>query len=190
MRYYNFWCISFVLSEFFKHVQKTRKSREKVCSFSIFHQKPEKTLLRDWKSFKIAFFLFPPLFQTIVDKSLETLLHFWGVFQFTQVQPLPSPHKQCWTRVSRIFFRGSTLYKVEGGITARKFRKGLTALRGNRKMTEKYKCCSNVPRTFVHNCSLPVRQRVPYASLCLGHIVIGNLHSCAMKIPGKENLVN
>ena len=28
---------------------------------------------------------------------------FWRVFQFTQVQPLPSPHKQCWTRVSRIF---------------------------------------------------------------------------------------
>ena len=41
--------------------------------------------------------------STIMDKSLETLLHFWGVFQFTQVQPLPSPHKQCWTRVSRIF---------------------------------------------------------------------------------------
>ena len=31
------------------------------------------------------------------------LLHFWGIFQFTQVQPLPSPHKQCWTGVSRIF---------------------------------------------------------------------------------------
>ena len=30
--------------------------------------------------------------------------HFWGVFQFTQVQPPPpKPHKQCWTRVSRIF---------------------------------------------------------------------------------------
>ena len=39
-----------------------------------------------------------------MDKSLATLLRFWGVFQFTQVQPLPSPHKQCWTRVSRIFF--------------------------------------------------------------------------------------
>ena len=40
---------------------------------------------------------------TIMDKSLGTLLRFWGVYQFTQVQPLPSPHKQCWTRVSRIF---------------------------------------------------------------------------------------
>ena len=38
-----------------------------------------------------------------MDKSLGTLLHFWGIFQFTQVQPLPSPHKQCWTHVSRIF---------------------------------------------------------------------------------------
>ena len=29
---------------------------------------------------------------TIMDKGLVTLLRFWGVFQFTQVQPLPSPH--------------------------------------------------------------------------------------------------
>ena len=40
---------------------------------------------------------------TIMDKSLGTLLRFWGVFQFMQVQPLPSAHKECWTRVSRIF---------------------------------------------------------------------------------------
>ena len=41
---------------------------------------------------------------TIMDKSLGSwLLRFWGVFQFTQVQSLPSPHKQCWTCVSRIF---------------------------------------------------------------------------------------
>ena len=26
-----------------------------------------------------------------MDKSLGTLLRFWGVFQFTQVQPLPHP---------------------------------------------------------------------------------------------------
>ena len=39
---------------------------------------------------------------TIVDKSLGALA-FLGVFQFTQVQPLPSTHKQCCTRVSRIF---------------------------------------------------------------------------------------
>ena len=41
-------------------------------------------------------------------KEGETAVHgyglrYWGVFQFTQVQLLPSHHKQCWTRVSRIF---------------------------------------------------------------------------------------
>ena len=102
MRFHNFWCRLFVASEFLKHVQKTPKSWEKVCSITIFHQNPEKHSYRLEKPSKLPFF-FPPLFQTIMDKSLGTLLHFWGVFQFTQVQPLPSPHKQCWTRLSRIF---------------------------------------------------------------------------------------
>ena len=162
----------------FERILQTRSENSEKLGKSLFifylSSEARKNTFTGLKILQNCIFLFPPLFQTIVDKSLETLLHFWGVFQFTQVQPLPSPHKQCWTRVSRIFFRGSALYEVEGEITARKFRKGLTALRGNRKMTEKYKCCSNVPRTFVHNCSLPVRQRVPYAYLCLGHIVIGN----------------
>ena len=48
-------------------------------------------------------FLTGLLLATIMDKSLGTLLLFWGIFQFTQVQPLPSPHKQCWTRVFSIF---------------------------------------------------------------------------------------
>ena len=39
----------------------------------------------------------------MMNESLGTPLHFWDVFQFTQVQPLRSPHKQCWTRFSRIF---------------------------------------------------------------------------------------
>ena len=43
---------------------------------------------------------------TIMNKSLGTLLHFWGFFQFTQVQLLPSPHKQGWT---------GKLYRVGGG---------------------------------------------------------------------------
>ena len=117
----------------------------------IFHQKPEK---KPFYKLENCLFFFPPLFQTIMDKSLGTLLRFWGVFQFTQVQPLPSPHKQCWTRVSRIFFRVSTLYKVGGGRTARKFRKGGTVLRRNRQMTEKYEYRSTVPRTFVQDCSI------------------------------------
>ena len=88
------------------------------------------------------------------QKSWDTFA-FLGRFQFTQVQPLPSPHKQCWTRVSRIFFRVSTLYRVGGGRTARKFRKGCTVLRGNREMTEKYEYCSTVPKTFVQDCMNP-----------------------------------
>ena len=42
--------------------------------------------------------------STIMEKSLGTLFRFRGVFQFIQVQPLPTPHKQCWTSVSRISF--------------------------------------------------------------------------------------
>ena len=74
----------------------------------------------------------------------------WDTFAFLGCF---SPHKQCWTRVSRIFFRVSTLDRVAGGTTARKCRKGCTVLRGNREMTEKYKYCSTVPRTFVQDCS-------------------------------------
>ena len=58
-----------------------------------------------WYSFNIRYLQSPISFQLkkrIMDNSLGTLLHFWGVFQFTKVQPLPSSHKQCWTRVSRI----------------------------------------------------------------------------------------
>ena len=40
--------------------------------------------------------------------------------------------------IQNFFFRVLTLYKVGGGRTARKFRKGCTVLRGNREMTEKY----------------------------------------------------
>ena len=99
---------------------------------------------------------------TTISSSLRTLLRFWGVFQFTQVQPLPSPHKQCWTGVySRIFFWVSTLYRVGGGRTERKFRTGCTVLRGNREMTEKYEYCSIVPRTFVQDCGYELGQSLP-----------------------------
>ena len=73
---------------------------------------------------------------TIMDKSLGTLLRFWGVFQFTQVQPPPHPTNN----VARVFIQNfflSTLYRVGGVRTARQFRKGCTVLRGNREMTEK-----------------------------------------------------
>ena len=46
-------------------------------------------------------------------------------------------------------FRVSTLYRVGGGRTARKFRERHTRLRGNRELTEKYKYCSTIQWTFV-----------------------------------------
>ena len=94
-----------------------------------------------------------------MDKSLGTRLRYWSVFQFSQGQPLPSSHKQCWTRVSRIFFRVSTLYRVGGGRTTRKSRKRCTVLRGNREITEKCEYCGTVARTFVQDCS----QKAGYA---------------------------
>ena len=83
-----------------------------------------------------------------MDKSLGTLLHFWGVFQFKLVQTLPSPHKQCWTLVSRFFFPSFNFVLGEGGggeRTATKFRKGCTVLRGDQEMTENTKYYSTVP---------------------------------------------
>ena len=40
---------------------------------------------------------------TIMDKSPRTLLRFWAVSNPRRSNPFPSHHKQCWTRVSRIF---------------------------------------------------------------------------------------
>ena len=60
----------------------------------------------------------------------KVLGHFYifGTFSRTRVQPLPSVHKQCWTRVSRTLFRVSTLFRVGEGRTARKFRRRCTVL--------------------------------------------------------------
>ena len=64
--------------------------------------------------------IFLPPYYNHGQKSWDSFA-FLGIFQFTEAQPLPSPHKQCWTRVSRIFFRVLTLYRVGEGRTARKF---------------------------------------------------------------------
>ena len=97
-------------------------------------------------------FLFFQLLTGTTVKSLGTLLHFWGAFQFTQVQPLSSPHKQCWTRVSSTF---SSFNFVQGGgrENCKKFSKRMHRSRGNREMAEKYEYRSIVPRTFVQACS-------------------------------------
>ena len=43
------------------------------------------------------------VYNLIVDKTLGTNFHFWGFLLITHAQPLPPPHKQSWTCVSRIF---------------------------------------------------------------------------------------
>ena len=89
-----------------------------------------------------------------MDKSLETLC-ISGAFPI-KTGPTPSltPETMLDACIQN-FFRVSTLYRVGGGRTARKFRKGCTVLRGNREMTEKYEYCSTVPRTFVQDCMNP-----------------------------------
>ena len=95
-----------------------------------------------------------------MDKSLGTLLRFWGVFQFTQVQPFHSPYKQCWTRVSRTFSEFQLCIEWEEGGLKENFEKNalfqdglLAVFRGSREMIEKYEYRSIVPRIFVQNCT-------------------------------------
>ena len=101
-----------------------------------------------------------------MDKSFGTLLRFWGDFQCTQVQPPPLTPQTMSDACIQNFFRVSTLYRVGGERTARKFRKGCTVLRGKREVTEKYEYCSTVARTFVQDCSFMKSSTVYAASLC------------------------
>ena len=79
--------------------------------------------------------------------------------------PLP-PQTMLDARVSRIVFRVSTLYRVVGGRTVRKFRKGCTDLRGNREMTAKYEYSSTVPRTFLQDWTCPYARTLRCTTFC------------------------
>ena len=128
----------------FERILKTR-SRSSI-------RIPKKQFYRLEKHSELPFF-FPPPFQTIVDRSLGTLSRSWGVFQCTQVQPLPSPHKQLMLdECIQNFFRVSTLYRVGEGELQENFEKD-ALFRGNREITEKYEYCSTVPRTFFQDFS-------------------------------------
>ena len=82
-----------------------------------------------------------------MDKSLGTLA-FLGRFEIhTGPTPALTPQTLLDACIHN-FFRVSTLFRVGGGRTSRKFRKGCTVLRGNREMTEKYEYCSTVSRTL------------------------------------------
>ena len=90
----------------------------------------------------------------------------WDTFAFPGRFPIhtgPSPPLTPQTILDACVqnnFRVSTLCRVGGGRTARKFRKGCTVLRGNREMTEKYEYCSTVPKTFAQDCSLIITRSV------------------------------
>ena len=148
MRFHNFWCISFVQSEFLNHVQKTPKSQGKICSVTIFHQDPESTLFFT----QIACFLPTSFSDNHGQKSWDTFA-FLGRFPIHTGPTPPLTPQTMLDACIQNFFRVSTLYRVGGGRTARKFRKDCTVLRGNREITEKYEYCSTVPRTFVQDCS-------------------------------------
>ena len=98
----------------------------------------------------------------------------WDTFAFLRRFPIhtgPTPPLTPQTMLDACiqnFFRVSTLYRVGGGRTARKFRKWCTVLRGNREMTEKYEYCSTVPRTFVQDCTSYVSHKsIPWGlSVC------------------------
>ena len=99
-----------------------------------------------------------PLVASLIEATLTRIYNHgqtsWDTFAFlghTGPTSLLTPQTMldAWIQ---IFFRVSTLYRLGGGRTARKFRKGCTILIGNREMTEKYEYCSTVPRTFVQGC--------------------------------------
>ena len=92
-------------------------------------------LYRLEKHWKLTFSI-PPLFQTITDISLGILLHFWGIFQFIQAQPLPSPPKQSWMHVSRIFSEFQLCTGCGEGELQNKFWKWCTVLWGSPEITE------------------------------------------------------
>ena len=131
---YNFWCISFVSSEFLKHVHDLPSESRKNTFTGL-------------KNTQNCLFSSHLLFR---QSWTEILGHFRvpGALS-TQVQPLPSPLRQlmldeCIPNCFRVGWGEGELQK--------NFEKDALC-RGNREMTEKYEYCSTVLRTFVQDCS-------------------------------------
>ena len=143
MRDHNFWCISFVSNEFFKHFQKTPKSWEKVCSITVVHQKPKKNTFTDLKTPQNCLFSSSSFSDNHEQKSWDTFA-FPGRFS---IHTGPTPPLIPQTMLDACIQNSLPPPRVGGGRTARKFE-----VRGNREMTEKYEYCSAVPRTFVQDC--------------------------------------
>ena len=98
---------------------------------------------------------------TIMDKRLgRDTFAFLGRFPIHTCPTLPSPHKQRWMRVFRLFceFQLCILWGGGGGVVGKEgelqenFEKEAIFYEGTQKITEKYNYCVTVPRTFVHDC--------------------------------------
>ena len=102
------------------------------------------------------------------EKLVTFYLQSWDTFAFLGRIPIhigPTPALTSQTMLDACihnFFGVSILYRVTGGRTSRKVRKGCTVLRGTREMTEKYEYCSTVTRTFVQDCRYAM-ERLIYA---------------------------
>ena len=87
---------------------------------------------------------------TIMDKSLGTLA-FLGCFPVNMGPTLPSPHKQCWLRVSWIFseFQLCTLYRVGGRENWTKVLKRMTVLMREPRNDRKIWILQYCPKDFL-----------------------------------------
>ena len=87
----------------------------------------------------------------IMDKSLGTLLRFWGVFQCTQSNPSPYPTNN-FGRVYPEFLLSFSFVYGGGGETCKKVSKRMHCFK--REPRNEYEYWSTVPRTFVRDCRL------------------------------------
>ena len=96
-----------------------------------------------------------------MDKRLGTLLLSWGVSHvFSYAQPLPSPHKQRWTRVSRIFSECQLCLGWREGELKENVGKDALFYEVTQKLQKIMNTAFLSPRTFVHDCSCGDRYKV------------------------------
>ena len=104
-------------------------SNSLLFSIAIFHQNPPKKLLQAWKPLKIDFFPPTSFSNNHGQKSRDTCIS--GRFPINTGPTPPLSPQSMLDACIQNFFRVSTLHRVGGGRTARKFRKGCTVLWGN-----------------------------------------------------------
>ena len=130
---YNFWCISFVSSEFLKHVHDLPSESRKNNFTGL-------------KNTQNCLFSSHLLFRQLWT---EVLGHFRvpGAFSNAHRSNTPFTPQTMLDECIHNFIRVSTLYRVWGGRTARKFRKGCTVQREPRN-DRKIRILQYCPKDF------------------------------------------